>query len=265
MAVQLSYSSVFNKYLRCPLSYHMHYNLGIREEWTGSSLLMGSACDEAAGAILQSYTLPKATEIFNDTLSDLLAKTPKIKFTKTHIDEANLRVVGEEILKEYQRKILPEIKDVLAVQKKLELKNDDGDKIVGYVDFIAELNDGRKIIFDNKTSSRKYKSDRIQTEGQQLCLYEFLNPEKVDGVGYVVMETVLRKSFPRARISMLVDEVPRELQKQTMQIMTQTLQKIRLGEFPSNHPSCNSYFGECICQNYYLSGGQDLTGLRYVR
>lgn len=102
---------------------------------------------------------------------------------------------GHIILESYNKIVLPQIKNVLAVQKQVELENQEGDKIIGYIDLILEMQDGRRIVADNKTSSREYDSDSAQ-RSQQLILYYHITKEeyKLDGVGFIVMYKQILKN-----------------------------------------------------------------------
>ncbi|MDX1373861.1 MAG: PD-(D/E)XK nuclease family protein, partial [Nitrososphaeraceae archaeon] len=76
----------------------------------------------------------------------------------------SLRRKGHLMLEHYKNEIMPKIKRVHSIQKKVELPNDDGDEMIGYIDFEAELHDYPElgiITIDNKTSSKKYKKTDI--------------------------------------------------------------------------------------------------------
>ena len=95
---------------------------------------------------------------------------------------------GLVMLKAYSEQVLPKIKEVLAVQKSIEIENNDGDKLIGFIDLIVETTDGKRYVLDNKTSSIQYDANSPQ-RSQQLILYYHITKEeyKLDGVGFVVM------------------------------------------------------------------------------
>lgn len=279
MGITLSHTAK-NKYLNCPLSWYMHYKLKLRERIVGSALPFGTAIDAAQEALLKGKTLEEAIKIFDDLWiapkingKQLDGPTTKlIKFSKADGKEGladtawgNLREKGHLLIAAYQQEIMPSIKDVLAVQKRISIKNDYGDSIIGFADMIVKWEDGRNILFDNKTSSKKYPLDAV-TEGDkagQLALYfEALQEEySLDAAGFIVLEKEIRVREPRTRIQTLIDTVPENIIEETFQEFEEVLTGIKLGQFPSNHPHCNQFYGDCICNKYYPSNGTDMTGL----
>lgn len=288
MGLKLSHTAK-DKYLRCPLSYHMHYNLGFREETVGSPLVFGSAIDEGLNTLLLTRDLDKALKEFDKAWTKQsingkdvdLRYTNLVKYSKADNDTSLLpenvdgkiipqwlimREKGHMLIKAYNEEVLPKVKKVHEVQKYFSLPNKNGDEIIGFLDLLAEWEDGRILILDNKTSSKKYADDKIETEGGQLALYKeaFRKKYPIDGVGYIVLEKSIRKREPKTRIQILTGDVPEELTEKTFDEFREVLYGIRMGQFQSNNPVCNTYFGDCICNLYYPSGGQDLTGLTQV-
>ena len=70
----------------------------------------------------------------------------------------------------YQKEVMPRIKRVIEVQKNVGVKNDEGHSTGGIIDLIAELDDGKVYVLDNKTSGSFYVSEDVMTS-QQLTLY----------------------------------------------------------------------------------------------
>lgn len=99
-----------------------------------------------------------------------------------------IRRKGHIMLKSYNEKIIPKIKQVLAIQKPINLKNDDGDEITGWLDLAVEWEDGKRYMLDNKTSSMEYDKNSA-SKSQQLIIYYHAEKEtfKLDGVGFIVM------------------------------------------------------------------------------
>jgi hypothetical protein len=102
---------------------------------------------------------------------------------------------GLILLDGYHKHILPRIKKVLSHQKKISIKNEEGDEIIGYIDLIAELDDGKTYILDDKTSGSEYEKDAAATS-QQLIVYYYNEKEayKLDGVGFLVSYKQLNKN-----------------------------------------------------------------------
>lgn len=100
-----------------------------------------------------------------------------------------LRKKGKLLIEAYFDQILPLIKEVIVVQKDVELKDGEGDdanKIRGVVDLVVKFKEGailngvplnisskENIVTDNKTSSVEYEQDSV-AGSQQLALYKTL-------------------------------------------------------------------------------------------
>jgi hypothetical protein len=102
---------------------------------------------------------------------------------------------GLIMLDGYNQHILPRIKKVYAQQKKISIKNDEGDEITGYIDLIAEMDDGKIYILDHKTSAMEYEKDAAETD-QQLIVYYYNEKEdyNLGGVGFIVLYKQLDKN-----------------------------------------------------------------------
>ena len=97
----------------------------------------------------------------------------------------SLKRKGHMMLELYKEEIMPQIKRVVSIQRKVELPNGEGDEFIGYIDFEAELEGYEGIItVDNKTSSRPYKLADINDKGQLLGYDEFTLNGKA---GYIVL------------------------------------------------------------------------------
>lgn len=107
---------------------------------------------------------------------------------------------GLIMIEAYKDQLLPKFKKVLAIQKQVELKNDDGDSIIGYVDLIAELHDGRIAVIDNKSAAREYDEDSV-TKSPQLSLYKTILNEtgefNVTCAGFAILLKNLDKTIKK--------------------------------------------------------------------
>lgn len=107
----------------------------------------------------------------------------------------SLRQKGLIMLQSYVDKILPNIIEVLAVQKEQYLINSDGDKVIQYLDLIVKWKDGRNILLDNKTSSRDYDEDSASKSPQLISYYSSSKEEyKLDAVGFIVLKKQIVKN-----------------------------------------------------------------------
>lgn len=224
-----------------------------------------------------------------------LRKTDKIKWYKSDLDESlwidgdiklaqkyhpewvTLRRKGLMLLEAYEQQVMPHIKEVIAVQEYVRIDNPGGDYIMGYVDLVAKwyldetipyhnpelakFND-KIILFDNKTSSQKYKSDSVKESGQ-LGTYTENHSEdyEVDYEGYIVLPKKFRKKKePLIPVDIIIDTVADETIEHQFQEYEDTITGIRLGQFP-RIDNCKSIPFGCPYENYCASCGKNMEGL----
>lgn len=255
-------------YMRCPKAYYIHYFLNLRKKTVGSALPFGSAIDKALDVLLHEKDVEKAKTTFNENWDIVEINKKKIKiseagdkirFYKSDTDP-NMFSEGEEVtpyeslrrkaflfLEQYSKDVLPRIKQMGPSQRSVSVSNSDGDIIKGFIDFECIWEDGSRIIFDNKTSSRPYKEDIIETEAYQLAIYAEAQPDH-DKVGYIVIDKNIRKiKEPKVKIQVITGKISEELRKKTLDQYDHVLYNIRKGHFPSNAPNCDAYGEECTC------------------
>lgn len=105
-----------------------------------------------------------------------------------------LKNKGHIMIRSYNEKVMPQIEEVIEIQKKFEIKNKDQDSIIGICDLIVKMKDGKVYIMDNKTSTRQYNYDSAKRSPQLILYYHaFKKKYVVDGVGFNVMyKTILK-------------------------------------------------------------------------
>lgn len=207
-----------NKFLTCGKAYEYHYVDKLRPIKMNSPLLFGAAIDKALNDLLETKDLSKAKEVFDQTWSKQtynyqqvdLTNNPNIKFSKSDLEEkllteeemllevpkrywTSMKKKGHLFLEAYNEKVLPLIKDVVAVQKEVKISNDDGDSITGYIDCILKWEDDKTYIADNKTTTVKY-GENSAGESDQLALYyhDQQNELKLDGVMFIVLDKKIK-------------------------------------------------------------------------
>ena len=166
----------------------------------------------------------------------------------------------------FKKWIAPMIAEVHDVQLHL----DDGETH-GYLDFTATLTDGRKVLFDLKTSKIPYAPNAVQ-ESPQLSLYAAMHG--YDYAGYIVLCKTLRKNKhktctcgyettggnrkkcpecgsqlsvsmdPSSYSQIIVDKVPKRNKQLTKEAMRDTIKCIDAGHFPRNLNACSWMFGK---------------------
>jgi RecB family endonuclease NucS len=201
-------NSALDLYVRCPKAYQFRYVEQVKGDFTSTPLLFGSAIDQALNYILESirdkkpWELDEAKRIFCSHMEEWHGQN-RLQFFKNEvpdelqdsIDEDNPEFqeqVWDNICKRgivcldvYEKEVLPLLDEIISVQNKFEIQNEEGDTFTGVVDFIAKLKDGRTVLLDNKTASAKYPKNKVVTS-QQLSLYMDQFPE-VKYSGYIVL------------------------------------------------------------------------------
>ena len=98
---------------------------------------------------------------------------------------------GITLIKAFQEQIMPQISEVIAIQKEISIKNADGDKNMGFIDLIVKLKGSDKsVILDLKTAGRYYDAHNINTS-DQLRIYAAA--EDIKEVGYAVLIKDIKK------------------------------------------------------------------------
>ena len=92
---------------------------------------------------------------------------------------------GALLIQAFTEQIYPQIEEVIAIQKAIEITNADGDRITGYVDYIVKLKGiDDLVILDLKTAGKLYEIHNIETS-DQLRLYAAA--ENILNIGYMVL------------------------------------------------------------------------------
>jgi len=182
--------------------------------------------------------------------AELRKKTPEFDLEDTlKFNSVNLACLyrkGMMILEVYRDDIMPQILEVISVQKAINLPNNSGDEIVGLIDFEAIFVDEPEVIYivDNKTSSKAYK-DKDLVESDQLHTYA--EAQERTHIAYIVCEKNIRKRDPRVRINTLRGKINDETMEKTFDKYKNTLYSIREEEFNPDYDSGCKFFGRrCI-------------------
>jgi hypothetical protein len=207
---------------------------------------------------------------------------------------------GRVMLKSYNEKVLPKIKSVLAVQKQVEAENTEGDKLIGYIDLIVEMQDGKRYVADNKTSTKDYGANDAQ-RSQQLILYYHLTKEeyRLDGTAFIVMYKLINKNKvkicsvcqydgsgsrhktcsseasgkrcggewvetinPEARIEIISNTVPEAAEELVMSTFDEANFGIKNGHFAPNLGAC--FNGPLTCEFAGLCWSGSMDGIEEV-
>jgi hypothetical protein len=168
---------------------------------------------------------------------------------------------GIMLINAYKRDIMPKIHEVFSIQKKISLKDDDCNEIVGYIDAIVSFIDSpkRKVILDDKTSSKAYKKDSV-VNSPQLATY--CEAEGIEYGAYAIAEKNIRKRDPRARTQLIIDKVSKQTIDKTFEEYDNALEGIKNEQFDKNYDSgCFNFGKTCDYYGYCRSNCKNTKGL----
>jgi len=303
----LSYSA-YRDYHVCP---HYYKLKRVDKQPSGkdtSALAVGTILDEAVGALLtgEEYDIDKAitTASMRDlgfylddfdadliNMDELMVLAKELGWKGDDLEGAiksflkeqdNLSTKQQELIQlavwgclrvkihamydSFVKWIYPQIDKVHDIQTHL-----DNGAIHGYLDFTATLKDGRKVLFDLKTSKMPYATDAVK-HSAQLCLYAAMHDYEY--AGYIVLSKTLRKNKhktcecgyetsggnrkkcpdcgsqlsvtmnPASYSQILVEPVPKWSKDLTIKAMTDTIKCIDDKCFPRNLTACKWMFGK---------------------
>jgi hypothetical protein len=192
----------------------------------------------------------------------------------------SLTVKGKLIIEAYKRDIKPRIAEVIAMQKEINLEDGSGNKVVGYIDLIARLDDGRVVVIDNKTAGQPYKEDAVE-HSQQLALYSYAIEDEIphDACGYAVVLKKPKKESKKvclacdtpndsshktcaekvegkrcggefsleithyAETQFLISKIPDNVKAMVVDNFNQVSKAIKAEVYPKNLDKCTDYFG----------------------
>lgn len=153
------------------------------------------------------------------------------------------------------------VAEVHSVQKKIEIDDGNGNKFVGYLDFIVTLKDGRKLLIDLKSSSnpKLYYPEDSASKSPQLGIYA--QEEGLFNVAYLVIDKNVRVRDPRIRLHFIEGEITEDFLDEVFEEITDCVDKIyekmEYGKeaFEMNKDSCNNY-GSCEYRDYCWKGSK---------
>jgi hypothetical protein len=193
----------------------------------------------------------------------------------------SLRTKGLLMIATYRSKVLPLITKVHAIQEYVELTNDAGDKVIGYVDLIADVKGHGAVILDNKTSASDYEADSVLTSSQ-LALYTHIleSKYKTRKAGYIVLKKGVFKNKvkickscgndgsgarhktcnatvdgkrcggewdetidPEIGVQIIIDEIPKQTENIVLENIDGINEGIKAGVFHRNLNSCSNWYG----------------------
>jgi len=225
--------------------------------------------DEKDYALVSTVELPELQKIDKSNLKSFVDEYVQMKKDKLTIGKDYkrmfnficwlcLRRKAHLFIDAYEKQVMPKIKEVHTIQREINLPNDDGDYIIGYIDFEATWDDGVRRVMDNKTSSTAYEEDAVQNS-QQLAIYsEFAGNSNC---GFVVLNKRLRMKDPRVRIQLIFGTVTEIQMAQVFDNVGNAFLNIKEEVFNHNWEGCFSFGQPCAYFKYCRTAEEDVDGL----
>jgi hypothetical protein len=273
--MNFSYSKI-QVFKECGFKYYLKYVEKYEPDKTFSPLLFGGAIDEGLNYILLQFKdnkhidLEKAKEIFLNKMKAWKGQNELVYFKadlpEVHSQETiqfdvwnNLCNLGYRVLETYNSEVLPLFSSVDDVQVKKNIENTEGDNLILILDFIATLKDGRKVLFDNKTSSdiKKYYGKNSVKNSDQLALYTDYFPNHLSG--YIAFSKKISSEDNKVNWTIVIDKISEEKTEEVFKEIEVSAQKIKDNIFQKNEKSCWS-FGK-RCSYYDACKKKDYSGL----
>lgn len=268
--MRISHSKV-ELYSQCSMKYKFKYIDKLEPDKTFTPLLFGSAIDKALNYIL-TRTKRKHV-VYRDTATLIFQKylckwygQNELVFFKNEMPHENatqeevwnhLFKVGVNMIDTYISAILPTFAEIISVQTRKEIPNEEGDILVLITDFTAKLHDGRIVTFDNKTTTdlKTYGPSSV-AKSQQLAIYTEFEESKL--AGYIALSKKLNKEGGIDWVCR-IDTVPEEQSAIAFEKVDQALRGIKREEFSCNPKACYSFGRKC--DYYKLCNYNDDSGL----
>lgn len=201
------------------------------------------------------------------------------------------------IIEGYKKEVIPRIGKVYAVQKELNIDNGADDTFIGFIDFVADVDDHGPVIMDNKTSSMPYAWDKVRNSKQLATYMAIAGDEyKTNKAGFVVMQKNLKKekhktctscghkassthakcnadiggkrcngewlieTIFRAEFQVLVDRISKAFQDMAITNADAVASAVKAKIYPMNLDTCDNIFGS-RCVYYDLCRKNSMKGL----
>ena len=238
----------------------------------------------------------------NKTYADIKSKLDSNHFSElpdedkifyTRVNWLSLKQKAAYMIQAYHRDIVPMIEEVLEVQKPIELEDEAGNKIKGFVDLVCKLKNGLIVVADNKTSSVEYEDDSVSTSAQLAQYKSILNAvynyEIKHGCYFVISKKLSAKKVccecgfestgshktcnnilngercggewdetPFATAKIFVEEIPDGVTNMVLENFDVALKSIESGLFTRNFSNCHGKFGKCEYIDYCFKNKDSL-------
>jgi hypothetical protein len=211
-----------------------------------------------------------------------------------------LKRKGKLMLREFKNIFDGNVEQVLGSQVKVDLENESGDSVVGFIDFVVKWKGiDKPIIIDLKTAGREYDEDAVK-KSPQLSLYVYAVSEKYEGTrecGFIVLNKNINKNkhkkckecghdgtggrhktcdntiegvrcngewketiYPKAKSQILISSVSEVLVERVVENFNEVNKAIKAEVFPRNLSNCIKY-GSIKCSFYDICHSNSEAGL----
>lgn len=276
--MKLSHTAL-ETYRSCPKKYYYKYRERLEADKTYSSLLFGKAADEAFNYILtcakektkSENVVEFAIAIFNKKMNEWQGQNEFVYFkneTPQDIDFGaltdeekqktvweHLVKVGHKIIELFVNEIVPQLGEIQDVQVEKLITNSNEDVLKIVIDFVTILPDGRKVVFDNKTTSsikRNYPAGSVK-KSKQLAMYTEYYPGYLSG--YIAIEKSLNPLY-----NIFIDRIEPEFKENVFKEIETNCNEIKSENFEKNEKSCYAFGRSCEYYSYCKFGNR--TGLK---
>ena len=191
------------------------------------------------------------------------ALDPIEQYLFNYIAWVSLEQKGLMLVEKLSEWIEENVVEVHSAQKKIEISNENGDSFIGFLDFIATLKNGKKVLVDLKTSSNPnaYYPEDSASKSVQLGIYS--QQEKLPNVAYLVADKKIRVREPRVRLKYVEGVITEEWLDEVFDMIEEATEAIKeklpkgAEAFEKNLDSCNMY-GNCqyrgLCEKGSMKG-----------
>lgn len=277
--MKVSYTAL-EFYSLCPRKYKYKYVDRLEADKTFTPLLFGKSIDNALNYILickknnEVLSEDTAISIFEDEMKtwdpgkneliyfkseagDTTAFLEATHEEKQQIVWLNLLQLGHKIIKTFVAEILPMFKEVNDVQIERVIENESGDQLKIVIDFVATVQDGTKVVFDNKTTSllKNYPKNSV-LKSKQLAMYSEFYPDHKSG--YIAIQKQLVDG--EIKWKCIIDTISEEMKEETFKNIQEVTDQIKTNEFDKNTKACYSFGRKCEYYSYCHFGNS--SGLR---
>lgn len=209
----------------------------------------------------------------------------------------SLKNKGLLMLRAFDRDIRPRIKEVISLQRTVELANQEGDSVVGYVDMVVRLDDDRVVVVDLKTASKPYEENSVKLSSQ-LGLYSFALASEIphDACAYAVIIKKPKKVYIKTcgvcgvvntgshktcaekvgskrcggefnletnfycETQFIVDTIADRTKRMVVENFNEVNKALKADVYPRNLEVCTDYYGS-LCPYFKLCHEDDSSGL----